>query len=157
VAGGGGRRRNDEPHRRGRRLRLPGLPQQEDRPTRAERTPMQPARGGEVELLRIAADFEDDGRKPFQLGGLLGDPQRIQKLWRLGDQHLVRLDAEAAAQARRIGHAGLAEDFGGADPEQGDPLHCPRQQKPGHCQGKTACRSGVARLGAMDLGQRGQR
>jgi len=118
---------------------------------------MQPARGGEVELLRIAANFEDNGRKSLQLGRLLRDPQRIDQLWRLGDQQVVRRDAEAGAQARRIRHARFVEDFSRADPQQRRPARRPRQQKSGQRQDKTAGRAGVAGLRAVDFRQRRKR
>lgn len=151
-----GRRRNDQPHRCRRRLGLRRLSQQEDRPPRSLRAPVQAARGGEVELLRIAADFEDNGRKTLQVGSLLGNPQRVHELGCLGDKKLLRLDAEAGAQARRIGPACLAKNLGRTDPQQRRPACRPRQKPPGQRHGKSACRSGIARFRAMDFRQCGK-
>ena len=49
--------------------------------------------------MRIAAQLEDDGGKRRQPGRLLGDPQRVGEPWRLGEQQVLRRDAEERAQA----------------------------------------------------------
>ena len=89
---------------------------------------MQPTRGGEVEKPWAAADFQNDRGEGRHAGGLLGDPQRIEQFWRLGEQQLLRLDAEQGVQAPGIGQAGLVKDFRRADPQDGQALLLPEDQ-----------------------------
>ncbi|MGB3540412.1 MAG: hypothetical protein WBA42_19840 [Mesorhizobium sp.] len=119
---------------------------------------MQPPRRGEIELPRIAANFEHDRRRLPQPGRLLGDPQRVGQLFRLAKQQGFGLDPEHCLQPCGIGKAGLAEDFRRADPQDGSrrfgrPAQ-PRKQQAGKRQHETADGTRIAGAGAMDLGQR---
>ena len=146
-------RRQDEANGCGRRFGLGGLPQQEHRSAGVLRSGVQPPCRGEVQPLRTAADFEDDGGKRRHPGGLLGDPQRIDKPWRRGKQQFLRFDAEAGMKPSGIGKAGLPEDLRGADPQdrQSRPL---LEDEADERKRKAGDGPGIAGLRAMDLVQR---
>jgi predicted Zn-dependent protease with MMP-like domain len=114
----GGRGRHDEPDGRRRRLRAGGLTQQEHGPAGVPGATVQPPRRREVQPRRIAADFEKHRREPFQPRGFLGNPQRVHELRRLRDHQPGRVDPIEGLHPRRVGKAGLAEDFRGPDPQQ---------------------------------------
>ncbi len=149
-----GRRRNDEAHRSGGGIGLAGLAQQQQRPAGVLRPRVQPPRGGEVEPLRTAADLEDDRCESGHAGGLLGDPQRVEQLRRLGKQQLLRLDAEQGVKAPGIGKAGLVKNFRRADPEDRQALLLLEDQAHER-QREASDGAGIAGLQSMDLAERG--
>jgi hypothetical protein len=76
----GARRRgggDEQPDRRGRRLRHRGLAQQQNRVAGDLRPPMQPAGRRQIEPGGIAAHLEQHQRPAPEPGGLLGDPKRV--------------------------------------------------------------------------------
>ena len=79
---------------------------------------MQPPRRRQVEPRGLPRSSRMTVAKLRRCGGLLGDPQRVGGLRRLGET-AVRSGARpnSAGQARRIGKPGLPEDLGRADPQ----------------------------------------
>lgn len=114
---------------------------------------MEPARGGEVEKPRAAADLEDDGGEGGHAGGLLGDPQRIEQLRRFGKQQLLRLDAEQGVKTPCIGKAGLVENFRRADPQDRQALLLLEDQAYER-ERKAGDAAGIAGLQAVDFAER---
>ena len=110
-------------------------------------TAMQPACRGEVEEVRIAADFEQDAGKRGQIRCLLGDPERIGKFLGLRQKKVLRPDSEALRQTRRIGPSCLPENFSRPDPDQQAVASEHSRQRKCEACGR-ACLTGG---GAMDL------
>lgn len=118
---------------------------------------MQPPRRGEIEISRVAADFENDRRRLRQSRRLLGYPQRVDQLFRLAKQQGFGFDPEHRPQASGIGKAGLPKNFRRADPQDGSrrfgrPAQRGQQQAR-KSQHETAGSTRIAGPGAMDLGQ----
>jgi len=148
-----GRRRNDQAHRGGGGVGLAGLAQQKHRAAGILGAGVQAARGGEVEPLRTAADFEDDGGEGRHAGGFLGDPQRIEQFRRFGKQQLLRFDAEQGAEPPCIGKAGLVENFRRADPEDRQALLLPKDHAYER-EREAGDGAGIAGFQAMDFTER---
>lgn len=69
---------------------------------------MKAAGRGQVELARIAADLDEDGAKACDIRGLLGDPQGVNRLRRVGEKQAGGGQTEPPDETWRIGAAGLA-------------------------------------------------
>lgn len=122
------------------------------------RPPVQPARRGEVELVRIAAHFQEDRGEPAQSGGFLRDPQGVGELLHIRNEQVARRQPAESEKPRRIGKTRLAEGFARADPQYGGGAPCMTfAGKPGQRQRKAGGGACVAGVGAVDFGQRGLR
>jgi hypothetical protein len=132
------------------------LAQQQDRPPGHLGAAVEPPCRGQVEFLRIAAQFEDDGGERVEFCRLLRHPERVGQPLHFGEEQVFSRYAETAGQPRGIGHARLAEDFRRADPEQrAVPRFLPGKGR--ERQRKTRRQAGIARFRRVDLRQRGVR
>ncbi len=118
---------------------------------------MQAARRGQVEPLRITAQFDKNRGKRRQPRGFLGDPQRIGELRRLRQENVFRRYAKALLQPRRIGKGRLAKDFRRADPQHRGLVSLLLQDQADKGKHEPRRCTGVARFSAMNFGQSGFR
>lgn len=152
----GSRRLDDQPHGRRRRPGLRRLTQQENRPPPLSRPTVQPPRGGEIKLMRIAVDLQKNGAKLCERSGLLGDPQGIGEFRRLGDQQLTRCKTKKRRQSGRIRGAGLRKGLADADPQNGKPTHSRARfrNERGKRKRKSRGRASAMHHAAMNFGER---
>lgn len=146
---------HDEPEGCRSRFGLGCLAQQKQRASGIAGAAVQPARRRQVETSGAAAGFEDDSAESIQCGGLLGDPERVGQLVRLGDQKAGGIDAVKETQAWRIGIAGFVEALCRAGPEnvRGWLVHRQASER----QREGGGRARVAHAGRMDLDKAGTR
>ena len=156
LAQAGRRRRDDQPDRRGGRLGMRGLAQQEDRPPARLCPAMQPARRRQVE--RAAGCRAVPGGPPTSAVSRAASSAIHSASASFGasrQQHVLRRDAEAGLQPGRIGKAGLAKDLRRADPQERRPVGPLLQRQADQRQREPGRGPGIAGLGPVDLGQRG--
>jgi hypothetical protein len=123
---------------------------------------MQPARGGQIKTIGIAVDLQENHREFPQPDGLLGDPESIEKFWRLCDEKLIQRKPRKCREAGSVGKAHLGKSLAGSNPENWTPQTFPLsftaiQDQSGHSPGKASHRATIAQFAAMNLGQAGGR
>jgi len=118
------------------------------------RAAVQAARRGQVEYPLIAAHLQENGRKFAQPRGFFRHPQGVGDFAYVGDEKIARREAAEAQKARCIGEPRLRESLSRADPQHGSPRMPPPGQAR-HAQCEPGCRTGIARVAAMDFGERG--
>lgn len=148
---------NDEANGRRRRLGDGCLPQQKQRPSGIPRPCVQPLCRGEIELPRIAADFENGRHRFRQPRCFLGDPQRVDELFRLAKQQHFGFDSEHGPQPPGAGKTRLPKDFRRTDPQDGSRRFARLQHQAGKSQHEAGNSARIAGFHAVDLGQRSLR
>src|SRR6516225_536460 len=103
----GGSWRDQPAGERCARFRWTGLAKEEAKDTGLARPEGQPAAGGEVELLRCAADLGDRPGKAAATQSLLENPERLSRPADADDDELARIEAETI-ESNPIGKPCLA-------------------------------------------------
>ena len=133
---------------------MSGLPQEKNRTSGKNRTPMQAACRCQIKACRVAADFDNYRAKIVKPCCLFRDPERICKPRTRRHEKPVKTSVKLRHQPRRVGKAGFMKGLPVTDPENRAAMPGFKGGAQGERQRKSGCRSPIAGLKRNDLRQR---